>query len=243
MAFSWSTFHSAAALVCLWAGAVAQAAPAAPGESIRGRGVVAGQAPGPALFLVGEVHRCGGEAALPEAQLFVSADGGQSWEKRGPALAGSELSFARVLGGKLWAAGAHTAEGPAVDPFVLVPKADATAPDWTASPIAEGPAELVDVSVGGNQLAAHARRTGPTGEKTPGGPQLFVSQDGGRTWAAAKPGRNAGRPARQKLPRLTTRSGPWRLVDRKDGGFDLQKRDGRGWSTVKAFPWTPCPAS
>jgi hypothetical protein len=201
---------------------------AAAGESVRGRGLVAGQA----LFLFAEVRPCAGEAQLPVAQMLMSADGGASWQKRGPALSGSEFLFARTSGGSIWAAGEHTAEGGAVDPFLVTP-------DGAVHVIAEGPGELVDVAAGtGDELTAHVRRTGPHGEKQPGGSRVYVSHDGGRTWSPAGARDRAGA---QKFARVTARSGNWRLLDRADGGFDIQKRGGATWSTVKPFPWTRCP--
>lgn len=230
MASSWSISRKAAGLACCWLLLAAQRpARASAGESIRGRGLLAADG----LFLFGDVHRCGGEPALPEAQAFVSTDGGQTWQKRGPALAGSEILFAAVRDHALVAAGQHTAEGPAVDPFVI-------AADGQAHTIAEGPGELVDVTLGtGPELTARVRRTGPHGEKQRGGPQSYVSHDGGRTWSAAS-GTAAGKGG-TKLARVGSRSGPWRMVQRKDGGFDLQKRQGNAWLTVKPVPWTPCP--
>jgi hypothetical protein len=232
MGISWSTFRSGAAVAWLWVAtagpAAAQAAAAAPVEAIRGRGLAAGQA----LFLFAEVHPCAAEAQLPLAQIFTSADGGATWHKHGPALSGSEFLFARAAGGAIWAAGEHTAEGGAVDPFVVTP-------DGTAHVIAEGPGELVDVAAGsGDELTARVRRTGPHGEKAPGGTQLHVSHDGGRSWSRAGAGDHA---AGRKFARVTARSGDWRLADRADGGFDVQKRAGGAWSTVKPFPWTRCP--
>lgn len=234
MVFSWSTFRRTAA-AWLWVGATALPGPARaePLESIRARGLVAGET----LFLVGEVHRCGGEQTLPEAQIFVSTDGGKSWQKRGPALAGSEILFARAADHTLWAAGEHTAEGPATDPFVLVP-AQAATPDWTARPITEGTAQLISVGVAGEDVTARVRTTGPHGEKTASGAQDYVSHDGGLSWSRHKAG---GAGPSHTLPRVSLRSGAWRLVDRKDGGFDLQKRAEAGWTTVTPFPWNRCP--
>ena len=235
MATSWSTFRRAAGVACLWLGLLSRAH-AEQTESIRGRGVVAGEA----LFLFGEVHRCGAEQTLPEAQIFVSTDGGKTWQKAGPALPGTEILFARLNGQTLWAAGEHTAEGPAVDPFALVP-APAARPDWVARPIVDGPAELVGVAVaGGQDLSAKVRRTGPHGEKT-SGTQELVSHDGGRSWSPGKAAAKDGPGPFQPLSPVRMRSGAWRLVDRKDGGFDLQKRSASGWSTVNPFPWTRCP--
>lgn len=227
MGFSWSTFRRAAALAVWLGGGAAGAAPAAP-ESIRGRGLVAGQV----LFLFGEVHRCGGEQTLPEAQSFVSTDGGQSWQKRGPALSGSEILFARAAGQELLAAGEHTAEGPATDPFVI-------GADGQAHTIADGPGELLGVTASGQELTARVRASGAHGQRKPAAKQTYVSHDGGRTWSAAAAG--ARIPGGSALPRVSSHSGGWRLVDRKDGGFELQKRDGRAWTTVRPFPWTACP--
>jgi hypothetical protein len=229
MAISSPTFRRIVTAACLWlAAAGAASASAAAQEAIRGRALVAGQA----LFLFAEIHLCGGDPQLPFAQVLVSADAGATWQKRGPALPGSEFLFARAAGDSVWAAGEHTAEGGAVDPFLVTP-------DGTAHVIAEGPGELADVAAGtGDVLTARVRRTGPHGEKAPGGTQLYVSHDGGRSWSPAGARDRAGG---QRFARVTARSGNWRLQDRADGGFDVQKRGGGGWSTVKPFPWTPCP--
>jgi len=196
MAFSWSTSRKVAAAACLWLGLVSRAH-AEPIESIRGRGLVAGET----LFLVGEVRRCGGaeEQTLPEAQIFVSTDAGKTWQKRGPALSGSEIMFARLNGQTLWAAGEHTAEGPAIDPFVLVPGQGAT-PDWASRLIFDGTAELVGVAVAGSQdLTAQVRKTDAHGEHVSPTEQL-VSHDAGLSWSPRK-GAKGG--ATQKLSRVS----------------------------------------
>ena len=218
------------------AGALAPAALASasgPGESLRGRGIVAGTA----LYLFGEVHACGEAPALPAAQIYVSTDQGATWEKRGPALAGSELLFAREDRGTLWAAGEHTAEGPAIDPFYLVPTSRPAAFTWTVRTIREGPAELLGASGGRRALSASLRPTDAHGGPLPGGAVRYRSRDGGRSWR-----REDGASGPPSLARITTRSGRWRIVDRRDGGFDVQRAAARGWALGKEFPWAACPA-
>lgn len=217
---------------------VSAAVPAAATESIRGRGLVAGAA----LYLFADVHTCGEEQSLPAAQIYVSTDDGKTWGKRGPSLTGSEFQYAQVDGGALWAAGLHTAEGPAIDPFVLVPTAGAVPFAWTVRTIREGPAELMEVArAGPPDLYAWVRPTDAQGDRPRKASLLYASHDRGLSWSAAKNVPAKHRSALQKLSRITTRSGPWRIVDRQDGGFDLQRLEAAGWKVVRQFPWAACP--
>jgi hypothetical protein len=68
----------------------------------------------------------------------------------------------------------------------------------------------------------------------------FHSDDRGDTWKAQDERAPSPSSRMQRFARIGRRSGSWRIVDRKDGGFDLQHREKRGWQAMKEFPWTSC---
>jgi len=132
----------------------------------------------------------------------------------------------------------HTAEGPAIDPFFLVPARGAAPFVWAVRTILDGPAELLAAAGDGSAgLYAWVRPTDPHGNRRRRAIVLYRSRDGGRRWS---PEADEGIPGR--LPRITARSGRWRIVDRPDGGFDVQRLDARGWAVIRQFPWSACPA-
>jgi hypothetical protein len=217
----------------LFLGRLAEAGPA---ESIRGRGLVAGET----LILFADVHRCSPEQSLPVAQIFVSPDGGQSWAKRGPEIPGATFELVEPGAGVPRIAGLLTAEGPGVDPFLLVPTADGAT--WTLATIKEGPAELLGVErTGPASLLARVRPVDPSREGAKSAVLVYGSRDNGASWATARG--TAVRPPTKRFGRISMRSGSWRLVERADGGFDVQRRETKGWRVVKEFPWTPCPSA
>jgi len=65
---------------------------------------------------------------------------------------------------------------------------------------------------------------------------IFHSDDRGETWKAEDDGAPSPSSRIQRFVRIGTRSGTWRIVDRKDGGFDLQHHEKRGWQAVKDSP-------
>lgn len=139
----------------------------------------------------------------------------------------------------MWIAGLHTAEGPGVDPFLLAPVAGAI--DWTVRPIVEGPSELQGVGrKAAMEFFAWVRPVDVHGEAPRKPVAVYRSQDSGRTWRpVTAPGAVSERPMK-RFARITARSSDWRIADREDGGFDVQRRDAGGWRTVKAFPWKRC---
>jgi hypothetical protein len=212
-----------------------------PHESLRGRGIFSGEANGSALYLFAEVHRCGPEQVLPVAQILVSTDGGTTWQKRGPALEGSELQFVQNTRDGLLVAGLHTAEGPGIDPFLLVPGSKRF--EWEVHGIFEGPSELVGVAqTSATDLLAWIRPVDAAGEGPRRAIVMYRSTDGGRLWSRAGSSAEGARGPFKKFGRLTARSGAWRIVDRRDGGFDVRHHESAGWRTVKAFPWSTCEA-
>jgi len=229
------------ALVLAFGASLGDVAPArgAASESIRGRGIFERGS----LYLFADVHGCGAEPSLPAAQIFVSNDGGKTWSKRGPAVLGSDLEYVQASADGVWVAGLHTAEGPGIDPFLLVPT-DAGSSDWRLRTISEGPAELRGVArAGASALFAWIRRV-DVHDKPISRPNVtFHSDDRGETWTAQDERAPSPGSRMQRFARIGTRSGSWRIVDRKDGGFDLQHREKRGWQAVKEFPWTSCEAT
>jgi hypothetical protein len=39
---------------------------------------------------------------------------------------------------------------------------------------------------------------------------------------------------------VAVRTPRWRITDRGDGGFDIQRRAGKSWQTTAQFPWRAC---
>ena len=195
---------------------------------------------GKTLLLITRVHRCTADQSLPVAQIFTSSDGGGSWLKHGPALEGSEIDYAYSdSNGGVWLAGLHTAEGPGLDPFLLVPEVNAL--EWSLHTIYDGPAELRGMAAEEHgRLSAWIRHVDLSDADWGGPIYRHVSVDGGRTWTVA--GRSKG-PAASKPGRFVQvgmRSGSWRVSERGDGGFEVQRRSGGAWETVSRFPWHDC---
>lgn len=232
----WASRSACIALVL--ALAAVRPARGAGSESIRGRGIFERGS----LYLFADVHGCGAEPSLPAAQIFVSDDGGKTWSKRGPAMLGSELEYVQASADGVWVAGLHTAEGPGIDPFLLVPT-DAASSDWRLRTISEGPAQLRGVArAGASALFAWIRQVDIHGKPIAKRDVTFHSDDRGETWQAHDERAPSPHSRMQHFARIGTRSGNWRIVDRKDGGFDLQHRKTHGWQAVKEFPWTTCEA-
>lgn len=215
--------------------ALAGGASAEPRETIEAHGLLAGDT----LLLFAVVKTCGPEQGPPMAQIFASTDEGKTWVKRGPALEGSEFQYAAAGPDGVWVAGLHTAEGPGIDPFVLAPEA-APATGWTVRRIYEGPAELLAVArTRPGQLSALVKHIDIHDERWRGPRYLHRSEDDGRTWKAVGPTK-ATAPARGRFGKIGKRTPQWRITDRRDGGFDVQRRVGKLWQTTAEFPWRAC---
>jgi hypothetical protein len=207
-------------------------------ESITAHGIL----PGSTMVLFAEVRSCRPTQAPPFAQLFVSTDEGKTWVKRGPAVEGSEFQYAANSSEGVWVAGLHTMEGPGIDPFVLVPGGDpAGSPEWTLSRIYQGPAELQSVlRAKPGELSASIKHIDVGSQRWQGQIHLHQSHDGGLTWTAVGPAKGSVA-TRGKFAKLSKDGPIWRIADRKDRGFDVQRRTGQLWHTVSAFPWQACP--
>lgn len=198
---------------------------------------------GDKIFLLTNSLSCG-YAAADAAQLLVSTDGGHSWKRRGPRLPGYAFLFMYVTNGKAWIAGEHTAEGPGIDPFVLVPSAAGDA--WHMRTIYQGEAELLRVAIGGDEeLTAwiqHLHLSGLKGDWV-GPVYLHRSRDGGETWKELGLARKQRVQGGAEFKSLSTLKDPlWRAISYQSKGFKLQHRetaDG-AWKTVSRFPALNC---
>jgi hypothetical protein len=213
-------------------------AASARGESVSAKGILAHNG---AAILFAEIRHCSAEPQLPAAQIFVSTDDGKSWSKRGPEIDGSEFEYAYKTGAALWIVGLHTAEGPGIDPFILVP---APSPfTWERHAIYDGPAELKAVRFGGRgHLSALVRHINVHDENGGGPIYRHESVDGGRSWKSEGRAKAALSSAGKNFAKITKRDSDWRIRDRADGGFDVQHRLGRqaAWRTMSEFPWQAC---
>jgi hypothetical protein len=203
------------------------------------RGIVAGREP----ILVADVQQCTSEPTLPGAQLFVSSDGGKTWQKRGPAIEGAAIVYAQERHDGWWLAGLRMVEGPGTDPFVLVP--DAAPPWWTLHTVHEGPADLRRVARDGDGgVLMWIRHIVVGDERWRGALHLHRSRDGGRTWTDDGPRKESpAPPGARDFARIARRTASWRIADRADGGFDVQHRGSGGWQTTATFPWRACDPS
>jgi hypothetical protein len=179
------------------------------------------------------------------AQLLVSTDGGRSWKKSGPALAGYEFTSIYQRDGKVWILGQHTAEGPATDPFLFLPT-DSPA-RWKMKTIYWGNVELRRVALGEqSEFLAWIRHLELTDDGWAGPTYLHQSLDDGRTWKvlgrASKIQLKAKNPGFVDLAML--KSPTWRVLNHSLGhGFRVQHRekDDSAWRTIAQFPGHPCP--
>ena len=190
---------------------------------------------------VQKVPGCNTQSQPAVAQIYVSTDAGNTWTKRGPELEGSQFEYAYESGGKLWVAGEHTAEGPSIDPFVLVPGESQS--EWVLHTIYKGPSELKGVAFQENgELVAWVRHVNVHPDNLPGTTYIHKSSDGGRTWKTVGHVKGlSGQPSR-KFPKIEKQSATWQVVDQGDRGFTVQHRQGEqeAWKTVSQFHLYPC---
>jgi len=71
---------------------------------------------------------------------------------------------------------------------------------------------------------------------------LFVGADSATAFGDYVAGSNHVLPTAgaARFAKIALRSGSWRLADRPDGGFELQRLAAKTWRTVTPFPWRPC---
>jgi len=230
--------------------ALSARAAAADAEAIDAQGILAHGD----LLLFAALFSCRDQGAAPVAQVFVSRDEGKSWIKEGPAIDRGDFEYAFADADGVWAAGRLAAMGPRVDPFILIPRAPspaigaaATPPaPWALTTIFVGPAELQGLGREKNgDLLAWIRHPDAHVEHTWGPVVLHRSSDRGQTWSEPAPGASSKKAAgsAKKFDKLSKQSGAWRINKRQDGGFDVQRKTGKAWQTVKEFPWQQCDGS
>jgi hypothetical protein len=190
---------------------------------------------------VQKVPSCSVQSQPAAAQIYVSTNAGKTWTKRGPELEGSQFEYAYESGGKLWVAGEHTAEGPSIDPFVLVP---GEAPsEWVLHTIYKGPSELEGVAFQENgELVAWVRHVNINADNLPGTTYIHKSSDGGRTWKTVGQVKGLSNQPGRRFRKIEKQSATWQVVDQGDRGFIVQQRQGEqtAWKTVSQFPLYSC---
>jgi len=174
---------------------------------------------------------------------MVSTDGGRSWKRRGPALPGYEFVSFFEKDGKVWIAGEHSAEGPAIEPFVFIP---AKLPlHWEMRTIYEGSGGLERIAWGNSgELIAWVPHL-ELGDEWQGPTYIHQSLDDGRTW------KTLGRAKKLKLEKgleftdLTALKNPlWRITSsRNEMDYRVQHREtvNAPWKTVTHFIHHRCP--
>lgn len=204
-------------------------------ENVRGKGIVV---QGDAVFFFAEVEGC--DAPLPAAQVFASSDGGKTWQKRGPALEGSEFEFSQPAPNGLWLAGIHIAEGPGIDPFIWIPGERPY--EWVQSTIYEGPASLEDIArLPDGSLLAWVRHIDIHRPEWSGTLYVHRSVDGGRSWKVSATGKATSRNPGFKFRKIRKQSGNWRLADQKNGVSIQHRKNHDGvWEDVSQFPQQEC---
>lgn len=176
------------------------------------------------------------------AVMLASTDGGRTWKKGGPSLAGYEFGFMYEKDGKVWIAGEHTCEGPSIDPFVFVPVGENK---WEFHTIDRGNEMIDHLGWGSNgELIAWITEIS-LDDLEPRATRVHQSLDDGRTWKELGLARKHKVPVKAEFMRITPQMQPlWRVVEmKKSDGFLVQHRDSESahWKTVSRFtPWN-CP--
>jgi hypothetical protein len=224
------------ALSILLAGTVTLGAAAQ--ENIGGDGILLH---GKTVVLFAHVSTCASEGQIPAAQIFVSLNSGRTWQRRGPRLEGSAFAYVLDDGATFRVAGSHTAEGPELDPFLLVSAGDLS--HWSVERIYSGPSELKSIALESNgDLTAWIKRIAVSKEQLEGSIWAYRSLDNGSTWrVAGRVPKDAVAPEGRIFSKIRTVDRDWRLLSMEDGGFEVQHRETNGgWRTVRKFPLEMC---
>lgn len=217
--------------VSLTAVALAQENVASDGVLLRGKTVV----------LFGRVSTCAAEGQIPAAQVFISLNDGKTWDRRGPLIEGSTFEYVLDDGITLRVAGSHTAEGPEIDPFLLMSTGDLS--EWKLHKIYRGPSELRSVALNDNgQLVAWIKHIDPHRERWEGPTYAYESRDNGATWGVLGPvPKGTTTPAGRVFSKIEKEDRGWRVVDMEGGGFEVQHLEvDHSWKTAHKFPLQMC---
>ena len=193
---------------------------------------------GNTVVIFARLHLCNGPTAV---RLLASTDNGKTWAKPGALLEGSEFTSSLVSDGRLWIAGLHTAEGPGIDPFLLIPAHNPL--QWKLGRIYEGPSELIAVAMGVNgELSAWVSHIDMSTEDWTGPVYLHASSDGGKTWNVIQQQQKVLSSSQREFQEIQKQDRGWRVVDLEDGGFGIQHQGAElsEWDTVARFPMERC---
>jgi hypothetical protein len=225
-------------LVMMLASTITQVCHGQPG-SIEARGV---WVEGSTILLLANVSPCHHDFYPPPgvAVLLLSTDGGRTWKKRGPGLAGYEFESLYERDGKVWIAGEHTCEGPSTDPFVFVPVGDN---QWEFHRIDEGNEAIDHLGWTGNGELIAWITVIRLEDLERGSTYVHHSLDGGRTWKEIGLARKHKIDVDARFIKITAHMHPlWRVVNLAGKGVLIQHRDAVSspWKTVSHFTSWRC---
>jgi hypothetical protein len=143
-------------------------------------GLVTTSNDGVVLFI--SVAKRRGDESETAAGIVFSSDHGKSWRSVQEPIDGSTFEFVSdPRESDVWIAGFQYVEGPASDPFVLVPRRGELG--WEVHHIYQGAAELDGITlVDPQHLVAWVRHLKLTDKGWVGPEYVHSSADGGRTW-------------------------------------------------------------
>lgn len=198
---------------------------------------------GDSVVVFAQVYPCPPDELPPPgaAQLFVSRDGGAHWEKSGPRIEGSEFEYVREAGTRLWIVGEHTAEGPASEPFILVP--EERNDSWKLHVMYEGASELKGVAIQKNgEFTARIRHLRLRDNGWAGPLYVHKSSDGGRTWSVVGQEKKEPLGPGELFKKIGQETATWRVVDRGDGHSAIEHRDNEHsvWKPIEGFNRNGC---
>jgi hypothetical protein len=195
------------------------------------------------IVVFAQVYPCPPNELPPPgaAQILISDGGGGHWEKRGPQLDGSEFQYVRAIGNRLWVVGEHTAEGPASEPFVLVPSEKGL--EWNQRVIYKDAAELEGIAAQSDgRFTAWIRHLKLHDNGWTGPLYLHKSSDGGLTWRVVGRTRKAPRAPGPGFKKIEKQTETWRVRDQDGGDSAIEHRadENSAWKSVYSFPGNAC---
>jgi hypothetical protein len=141
----------------------------------------------------------------------------------GPQLDGSVFERTYEFEKKLWIVGEHTAEGPASDPFILVPEDNPSR--WSLHFIYLGASELTTVTRRAHgDFVALVRHLELHDDGWTGPVYVHRSFDGGRTWKKVGRAKEGLQPGGQPFKEIQNENGNWRILDPGNEESEIQRR-------------------